>query len=426
MIRQFKAALIRMPGYAWLAWGLGALLFFSEYFARISPSVMVPDLMRDFHVTAWQLGSLSAFFYYPYILMQLPVGMLVDRFGPHKLLTATAAAFSLSCLLFASTQTLWLAEVGRFCMGFSAAFAFVGALKLAKVWFPAARFGLLAGFTQALGMLGAAFGDAPVSLAVEHFGWRTTIQGMAAVFAVLAVLIGLLVYDNNHQLKKQSEFHNHISEMLFGLKHVLRNPQTWLNGLVVGLLYAPSAAFGELWGVNYLHVSYGFTNATAALGISLIFIGWGVGGPVAGALSDKINRRKPVMLLSGLCGALFLGAVLYIPDLSKTAVFSLLFLYGATNTGVAVSYALSSEINLSQFAGTSMAFANMSSVLIGAGLQPIIGCLLDIHAKTFEHGIPVLTHSDFRFALIALPLCSVGAAIAGLWLKETHCQNSSD
>lgn len=170
--------------FPWLIWALGAAFFFSEYFARVAPSVMVPELMQSFHVKALSLGALSAFFYYAYVAMQIPVGALVDRYGSHRLLTVAAALCGISCLLFSMAQTLLIAELGRLLMGFSAAFAFVGALKLATVWFPASRFGLLSGLTQALGMAGAAVGEGPISVSVAAIGWRPTMLSMGIFFVV--------------------------------------------------------------------------------------------------------------------------------------------------------------------------------------------------------------------------------------------------
>jgi len=143
---------------AWLIWGLAAGFFFIEYIARVAPSVMVPDLMSAFSVDATHLGTLSAFMLFAYVAMQIPVGTLVDRFGPHKLLTAMALLCGLACILFSNTHQIIFAELARLLTGISAAFAFVGALKLASTWFPSSRFGLLAGATQALGMLGAFVG----------------------------------------------------------------------------------------------------------------------------------------------------------------------------------------------------------------------------------------------------------------------------
>ena len=137
-------------------WILAASFFLAEYFARVAPSVMVNELMRDLHVKAFALGSLSAFFYYAYLLMQIPAGAMVDTLSTKKLLSTMAILCGLSCVGFSFSHNIIMADLNRVLMGFSAAFAFVGALKIANTWFPAYRFGLLAGATQALGMIGAA------------------------------------------------------------------------------------------------------------------------------------------------------------------------------------------------------------------------------------------------------------------------------
>lgn len=405
----------------WLIWALGAGFFLAEYFARVSPSVMLPDLMRTFNANALALGTLSACFYLAYIPMQLPVGMLVDRFGPHRLLTTMALLCGLACLLFGTARNLHLAQLSRFLMGFSASFAFVGTLKLALMWFPANRFGLLAGLTQALGMLGAVIGEAPTAILVNHAGWRVTMFIMSGIILLLGIFIGLIVRDKPVVSKIIME---KPIGLLTGLFMVMKNSQTWLNGFYVGLLYAPSAAFAELWGVNFLTQSYHLSRPLAGAAIGTIFIGWTIGGPITGWLSDRIGRRKPMLLLSSLFGIIFMSAVIFIPHLSITAIFILLFCYGLTNTGVAISYAVASEINAPNISGTSIAFANMASVLIGACFQPIIGWLLDLlwHGTVY-HGVHTFTAGEYRWALLALPLCSLLSFIFALTVKETFCRN---
>src|SRR3989338_3340653 len=140
--------------YPWVVWALAASFFLFEYVTRVAPSVMANQLMQEFHVYALGLGALSAFFYYPYIVMQVPVGMLVDRFGPRRLLTVMVLMCALSNFIFGIAHNIWMADLGRFLMGFSSAFAFVSCLKLATSWFYPIRFPLLAGITQALGMVG--------------------------------------------------------------------------------------------------------------------------------------------------------------------------------------------------------------------------------------------------------------------------------
>lgn len=417
-----KAAELGKGFYPWLVWGLAAAFFFCEYFARVAPGVMVPDLMRDFQVNALALGSLSAFFYYSYVSMQIPVGILVDRYGPHRLLTVTTFIFGLGCILFGSASNVYVAQAGRFLMGLSGAFAFVGSLKLAAVWFPASRFGLLAGLTQALGMLGAAVGEAPMSLSVAAIGWRNTMLSIAVIFVLLAIAIGLIVRDRPASSPPNENSLATGSNILAGLKVVLANPQSWFNALYAGLVYAPTAAFAELWGVTFLVRAHELDHHWAALGVGLIFIGWGVGGPLVGWWSDVMMRRKSIMIISAAAGLIIITLILYAP-LPKPLLFALLFLYGISNTGVATAYAVSTEINARAVAGTSLAFANMASVIVGAAFQPIIGAFLERHwSGEIVNGVPVYSAADFRGAMFWLPICMALGLISAFLVKETYCK----
>lgn len=418
---------LQHPYYPWLVWGLAASAFFIEYFARVAPGVMIDSLMHDFNVQALALGSLSAFFYYTYVGMQIPVGILVDRFSLRWLLTSMIFLCGLSCLIFASTTHLEIAAFARLMMGFGAAFAFVSALKVAAVWFPVRKFGLLAGLTQALGMLGAAVGQMPMAYLVVTFGWRTALFFIAGLMILLSMLVALWVRDPilptaQAKVKKTLTYSPYL-----GLMCVLRNPQSWRNALFAGLLYAPTAALAELWGVKFFRQTYHLSNEIAAMGIGLIFIGWTIGGPLIGWISDKIKRRKVILILSASFSLLFASLVILLPNLPLGILFGLLFLYGFSNTGVATAYAVASEINPPSVAGTSVAFANMLSVIIGAGYQPLIGWLLQ---KNWDgamlQGLPFYSNTDFRSALFILPVSLLLAILVAFSIKETYCRRINE
>lgn len=410
--------------YPWIIWSLGAAFFLSEYFARIAPGIMVPELMGAFRVNALSLGSLSAIFYIAYLSMQMPVGTLVDKFGAHRLLTITAALCALGCFLFASADYLGFAKIGRFMMGFGASFAFVGTLKLATIWFSPSRFGLLSGLTQALGMAGAAIAAGPLALLVHAIGWRNTMWLIGIVLLLLAILIGLIVRDQpkSASVKLVAATDNKL-KFWEAFSIVLSNSQSWLNAVYAGLVYAPTAAFAELWGVSYLSQVYGINRTVAANAVSCIFIGLAIGCPITGWFSDKIQRRRPVMLAAAIASLIFMASALYIPNLSVSALFILLFLYGISNAGFATSYALAGEINPRRVAGTSLGFANMASVIVGACFQPIIGWFLDLQwSGQVLNGTPVYTAEAYRHAMMALPICLVLGIIFTFFVKETYCQ----
>ena len=176
-----------------LGWLVGSLFFFYAWILRVSPSVMVEEFMRDFAVGGAIVGNLSALYFYGYAGMQIPVGLLLDRFGPRRLMTVAAGVVAVACLMFAWSDGLVGASVARFLIGAGCAFSLVGAMAVAGQWFPRERFALLAGLAMMFGMAGGVFGQAPLRVAVDATDWRTT---MAAVGVVgLLFTLGQMSFD---------------------------------------------------------------------------------------------------------------------------------------------------------------------------------------------------------------------------------------
>lgn len=408
----------------WIMWGLGAMFFFVMYLARVSPGVMSQHLMHDFRVSAFALGSLSVFFFYPYVLMQVPVGILTDRFGPRRLLTVMTLLCAVACYMFSRSDGISMASTSRLLLGFGSAFAFVGALKLASVWFPPRYIGLLAGLTQTLGDFGAAVGEGPISILVEGMGWRDTLVVIGLLFIILSVLIALIVRDFPTGVNHANVQHLTKGKDLFaGAKTVLTNSQTWINGIYAGLLYAPTAAFAELWGNSFLKEVYEIDLKTASTGISLIFIGWGIGAPLIGWISDRMGKRKPMMYFSAIASCILMTIFIFYPHMPIWVLFSIMFVFGMVNTGVIVAYAVASEINPHRVAGTSLAVANMLSIMVGALFQPLVGWLIDLHAAPpCKDQLTVYTAADYRFAMLVFPACLILSLFCIFLIKETNCQ----
>lgn len=405
--------------FAWIIWGLAATFYFSDYMARVAPGVMHRYLQTDFGINEAGFGILTASFYVPYILMQIPVGLMVDRVSIRWILTLMSLVTAMGCCVFGLADSLTTASVGRMLIGFSAAFAFISALRLATSWFPPAMLGLLAGLTQALGMLGAAAGEAPVSFLVATLGWRHSMLIIAFLFIALAALLYQYVQDHPDtkrcELKKEKQL-----SVLLSLKTVLSSKQTWINALYAGFLFGPTAVIGEAIGPAYLQYGRGLSAHTAAFATGLIFIGWCVGGPLSGWFSDRIGRRKPLMIVSAICGCVLTTILIFYPSLSSTTVGLILFLFGFTNTGVAIAYAVSTELHQRAVVGTAIAFTNMASIFVGASLQPLVGKLVDSSAGLRGYHVERLLFSDFQYGLRILPVCSLIALLLACMVKETY------
>ncbi|HEN5567967.1 TPA: MFS transporter [Legionella pneumophila] len=408
-------------GFAWLVWGLAAAFYFSDYLARVAPGVMHRYLQMDFGINEAGFGILTASFYVPYILMQIPVGLTVDRLSIRWLLTIMSLVTAFGCCVFGLADGLLTASIGRMLIGFSAAFAFICSLRLATSWFPPTMLGLLSGLTQALGMLGAAAGEAPVSFLVSNVGWRHSMLIIAFLFIALSGLLYQFVQDKPGEHRNEIRSVNRIS-ILDSLKIILSNKQTWLNALYAGFLFGPTAVIGEAIGPAYLQFGRGLGAHAAAFATGLIFIGWGISGPLSGWISDRMGRRKPLMIISAVCGVILSSLFVFIPEMSQTTAYILFFVFGLTNTGVAISYAVSTEIHDRSVVGTSIAFTNMTSIFVGALFQPLVGRIIDIVSGPRAYNVETLLLSDFQAGLKLLPLCSLVALILAFTVKETYCK----
>jgi MFS family permease len=419
-----KIGLTQWEFYPWVVWGLGSLFFFLMYIGRVSIDAYLDSLQQFFNVGADRVSYLQLGFMVAYVSIQIPVGALVDRFGPQRLLLLTVTLSMLSLILFAFSGVFWLAILSRIILGFSGAFAFICALKLATMWFPSSRLGLLSALTQVMGMLGAAVGVKGSDYLEILYGWQSTNLIIASSLFVLAIMIALIVREQPSSTDAKSQITS-FKEISAGLRLVLKNPQSWFNASYAGLIYLPSIVLGELWGTMYFVNTRGLDRGDASTALSLMFIGWAIGGVTMGWLSDKIKRRKPLLYFSSISSLFVILILMYGPQtMSFTVIKLLIVVFGFLNAGLVNSYAISGEMNPRSIAGLSIAFCNMVSVLFGAIIQVIVGYMLEMKWDgKILNGKPIYQADDFQQAMIWLPLSLFIAFIMAYFIKETHCKS---
>jgi len=203
------------------------------------------------------------------------------------------------------------------------------------------------------------------------------------------------------------------------LEHVCSNPYTWLNSILAFCFLGTTIAFAGLWGVPFLRTTYGFSKTFSGFAISMIFVGWIIGGPIIGHISDKMGKRRPMLLLSTISAAIFLMLTIYV-TLPISLIFIFLFLVGLFSSGELLSYSVAIEINPHTAKGTAVAFTNFIVFIGGAILQSFAGFLLDLHwaEKGIVHGIRVYSIGDYHFALMIFPITLFIAFILAFFLKE--------
>ena len=410
--------------YPWLVFILSSSFLFYKYLLQVSPSIMANELMSTFQLSGESLGNLAAFYFYAYLCMQLPVGLLLDHFSPKRLVATAITVCALGALLFAKANTLGIADLGRLFIGIGGAFSAVGTMKLITLWFPPKRFALVSGLMMTIGMLGAIAGEALLSNRVENIGWQATSFHCAILGFILAICVWLFVFDrktaDTNEKSKTS-----VKSFFLDLYTIISNKQSWLVSLYSGLAFAPISAFAGLWGVPYLVETSHLSRTVVAWLISFTFIGFAIGSPFAGWLSDRIQRRKPLMIGGTFLGMFFLSLLIYLPFLSQYIMLILLFLFGFFTSFFFVSFAHMREINDANASGTAIGFINMFNAICGALSEPLIGNLLDIGwGHKMQNGARIFSVSDYQHALTALPLSMLIALILQFFIKETFCQSN--
>lgn len=413
----------------WVIWAVAALYFLFDYLQQMVPGVMGPQLIGLFQVTDAALGTLSAFYFYSYAAMQIPVGLIIDHFGPHRPLVIAACIAAGGSVLFSMSGTLATAEISRMIIGAGAAFSYVSCLKLVSHWFPSRRFATMAGLTSMIGMIGAIIGGGPLADAVTYFGWHGTAVIFAAIGGGLAILIGLVVRNHPPEAVRWEDHPEHsrgLAKSWEDIKHVLSKPQAWITGLYITTMNITFTAFGATWGTSFIQKAYGITEVDAASAVSTLFVGGLVGGVFWGWLSDRIRRRKLPMILSAAGALVVMVVMLYAPGLSRlplSATYALLIVQGFCCNGLVLGFSLGNDIRPPGSAGVSVGFVNTVCAGGTAIFLPIIGWLSVVRDPSLAtQGMSALTVGDFRLALTLLVVCLSVALIAALYVHETHSQ----
>ena len=412
---------------ALLMWSLGALFYFYEFLLNVSPGVMMHDMMRSFDGSAKMVSTMASIYLWVYGLMQIPVGVLLDRYGPRWLLTFAALTCAVGAFVFSLAEGMTGAYLGRAMLGFGAAFAIVGCMKIIANWFPPRRFAFLLGCVLFIGMFGAVFGEAPLAFLVHLYSWRTSLQILGVAGLVIAILIFAILRDSPDVHAKIKPRVNNLADEhpLDSIFHVMfDNGQTWLASIYGALMFAPTLAFGGLWGVPFLQQAYGM-NATSAGGyISWIFIGWAFGSPLVGWISDTVGRRKTTMYLGSFGALITMCVIIYVHPLPLMVLGVSMFLLGLFSSGFLMAFPLVKEINPNKYNATALGFINTLNTFGGALLQPIIGMVLDaLWTGDMHNGVPLYSTHDYQTALMCLPVAIVLSILFLPFIRETYCRH---
>ena len=415
---------------AWLVWGIAALFYLTGFYQRVSPAVMTTELMRDFGLGAKSLGSLSAFYFYFYVAMQIPVGVLIDSWGARKLLFWGALSAAAGTFLFGSTSSFAVACAGRAIVGGATAAGWLVLLKLATHWFPARRFAMLSGLGLFFGNLGALVAQVPLRLLIEQFGWRAVVLGSAGILLGVWVLVWAFVRNDpgdaglaSHAptiLRSQEQ--RTLGSLASGFRRVFGYRNTWLIFFAQGGIVGPMIAFTGLWGTPFLKVRYGLPAAQGAAVCSVMIVCWAVASPFAGALSDRIGRRKPIYLLGALTAAIGWALMTYI-SFPLPVFIAISALTSFASGAVVLGFAYAKESVPVAFLGTISGAINIGNMIGPMLLQPGIGQVLERNwAGSLAGGVRTYDLAAFHAAFLLIVGWSALSCLFIAMTSDTFCR----
>lgn len=396
-----------------------------SFFQRFAPAGIAQDLAASFHTSAASLGILAATYFYVYTLMQVPTGILVDTLGPRRILLLGGIVAGAGSLLFGLAQSLDAALVGRTLIGLGVSVVFIAMLKIIALWYEEHRFASVVGMAMLVGNLGSVLAGSPLSWMAQTTGWRGVFVGVGAISLILGILSWVLVRDRQHEHGASPAPGFDRTVVLTGLLRVVQNRATWPAVFVNTGLSGSFFAFGGLWATPFLVQGLGMTRAAATAHLSLYFAGFAVGCLLVGILSDRLQRRKPVVIVSShIYGATWLVWLsgMALPPVASYPLFALM---GLTTASFTLSWACAKEVNPPQLSGMSTSVTNMGGFLMGALLQPAVGWIMDRRwSGALADGVRLYAPEDYRWGLLLAAAAAWGGAAAAWFIRETYCRNT--
>lgn len=390
----------------YLMWLLPLSFFTYQFILRLWPSLMMQQIMQQFQIDATGFGLLASVYYYGYAGMQIPIAILLDRFGTRYIVCICAVLCGISTLLFTYTDNWILALISRFVVGVGSAAGFLATSKVISEWFDGKYYAQMVGFSFTVGLLGAIYGGKPVSLLVESFGW----QHVASALAFVSIGIGFLTL--LFLKAKRTKVKNEPSLRMKDFKKLLRSSTVWFLAIANLLMVGPLEGFADVWGVNYLMQVTALSKSDAAGFVSYIFIGMLFGGPLLAALAKRTSNYAIISVCSVGMAVAFLWLLFVNSQLNAYALSAVFFMVGILCCYQVLVFASGSELVSASMLGLTVAFLNCVNMLGGSFFHSTIGWTMDqFWTGKILDGIRVYTVVSYQKALLIIP---VAALIGGI------------
>lgn len=364
----------RLPMKIFLFWFIGAFFYLYQSVLKVMPSLIAQDLTVDLNIAATSLGALGGIYFLAYASLQLPIGVLLDRFGVRRLMSFSIALCASGALLFSLSSNFYFALAARFVIGMGSSGAFIGAIKLITMWFPTRLVPIFTGLTVFVGSMGSVIGNKPMAVLLKYVTWREASQFLALIGFGLSVVCFTLLRNNTAQANRIRNF----KDLVLGFKQVIKSPQILLIALFAFFIYLPLSVLADMWGNLFIQRAYGLSRTQASGCIQMIYFGVAFGAPAFGLFASIYRNYRLIFRIVAVCQIPIMAAIIWFKMPNLIALQTACFMLGILLGGQALKFNAAFAHASSAVSASIVGFVNMLCMLGGFVFQQLIGILLDV------------------------------------------------
>lgn len=405
---------------AWIICLTGTMFFFLESIRINMYDVLSTKLMSVFSVNAFAYGKLSAGYLFANILLLFPAGLLLDRFSTKKILITAQVICAIATLIFIKATSYEMALIASVIAGIGGTFGFLGAARLARLWFSISMLGKVMSIVVNFAMLGGLIAHVPLLKLTNYVGWRDAL----AIFLgceIVIIILGVFILKEKKATSPVTASKGFWQE----IKIIMSNTQNWLGGLYTSLMNLPITILGAIWGSVYLQQVYNMSLLQSSIITSYLFIGMMIGCPLVGIISDSIQSRKHIMMMGSIVTLIITLLIVDHVASSQFIISIYFFALGVFSSAQVMGYTVVAESNNIHHSSSAMGLAAVIIMSGGTFLQPLFGKLLQIGwTGKMVNNVPFYSNQNFFHAMMILPVAFCLAIIVSYLTKETFLKNS--
>lgn len=398
----------------YLNYGVAICCFMVHLTIQFSSGMLAGQLTDDFGLDAVSVAVMMGMVFYPNILLQIPAGIVTDRFGARKVLTTGALVCAVGAYGFSSATGFYTACLFRFCMGAGLSFAFVSMAYLMANWMPRDSFSMAFAIAEMLSLTFAIFAMRYLAVTLPHGSWRDFITLLMYVAIGLAIMVSVLVKDKPDYLEESQQSLS-LEDLFVQLKLFMLDGKMWANGVYAGLLFSCLTCFVAQWGPNFLSQATIMNLEEASSMCSTITFGLIVSCPMLSWVLPKIENIHMVLSLCAMMTAIGLMLVIVFPMMDLWVMRICLFLVGFCSVGYLVPFTIAHYYVRPGSKSTAIGFTNMLATIFGPLLSFVIAVIMKHHSTGSDYSL-----SDFQLAMYLLPVAMFLASIICFFMPKTH------